>query len=561
MPRASALLLSWVLGVGLLFFESAPAQELTGKGLPTVATIAFSGTGELVEDLNFVGRLSGNPQLGDALEMSLKLLTGGRELTTLDRSKPWGAVLLADGQQFIAQGFLPLGDIDELRLILEAQGVGVEQGNEGRLIATIQGQRLHLKAQNGWVYAGSVPEALDRLPVDPIAALEGLHDSYNLAVRVHVQNIPELYRAYLLGAMQMGIQAGAAPAESGSAPERNQVAQNAFQQVKDALADLDCIQLGLNLDEKTASLKLDYSITAIEGANTAKRLTAARGLTSRFAGFAVPHAALSLSAVGRLDDAGLEQTVPVVDSFHASVLKELDKEELSADERQAARRIIDGVASVAMATLKQRDLDGGVLVILDEKQTTWLAGMRLADTGKLEEVVRMVAAEVANANPRMADAFTFDADKHASIRFHTVTIPVADLGNEMAAKAFGDELTVVLGIGDAAAYLSAGSNAAETLKTTIDNSGNSSRVLPPVSLLISAGPIANFLARNAADKTVQAQAKAVADTLAGAEGKDRVTLTATIIDNGQQVRIEFEQGLLKLLGSLPTLLLAPGAKR
>jgi hypothetical protein len=557
--KSFAVLLSSVLAVAGLFAATAAAQELTGKGLKPVATIAFSGTGELIDDLNFVGGLSGNPQLGAALEMSLKLLTGGQELTTLDKSKPWGAVLLTDGQQFRVQGFLPLGDIDQLRQVLEPLDVSIEERGEGRLVVPIEGQQLHLRAHKGWVFVGNVAEALDRLPDDPVALLEGLHESYNLAVRVHVQNIPELFREYFMGALQMGIQAGAAPAsgDGEQAAARNKIAQKAFQQVKDTVADLDSIQLGLNLDEKTASLTLDYSITALAGTQTATRLASGRNLASRFTGFAVPNAALSFNAVGRIDDGTVEQLLATVESFHENVLLELKDEDLSADEQQAARQIIDGVAEVAVATLKQRDLDGGILVILDEKQATWLAGMRLANTDKLEEVARTVAAEIAKLRPDLAGAVKFNADQHASIRFHTLTVPVAALNNEMAAKLFGDELNVVLGIGDAAAYLCAGSNAAETLKKAIDSENKSAKALPPLSLLISAGPIASFLARNADDETVRTQAATIAQALAGAEGKDRITLKTTTIDNGQQVRIEVEQGLLKLLGILPVLL-GPG---
>jgi len=552
-----AVLASSVLAVAGLFSAPAAAQELTGEGLKPVATIAFSGTGELIDDLNFVGGLSGNPQLGAALEMSLRLLTGGRELATLDKSKPWGAVLLTDGQQFTVQGFLPLGDIDQLRQVLEPLEVDVEEPGEGRLVVSIEGQRLHLRPQEGWVFVGNVAEALDRLPDDPVALLEGLHKSYNLAVRVHVQNIPELYREYFLGALQMGIQAGAAPAESEPAAARNEIAQKAFQQLKESVADLDSVQLGLNLDQKTASLTLDYSITALPGTQTAARLASGRHLATRFAGFVVPDAAISFNAVGRIDDAACEQLLATVESFHEDVLKQLEQEDLTADERQAARQIVDGVAEVAAATLKQRDLDGGFSVILDERQATWVAGMRLANTGKLEEVARAVAAEIAKLRPDLADTVQFNAEQHASIRFHTLKVPVAELDNETAARLFGGELNVVLGVGEAAAYLCAGSNPADTLKKAIDNEDKSAQALPPLSLLISAGPIARFLARNADDETVRNQAAMIAQTLAGAEGKDRITLKTTIIDNGQQVRIEIEQGLLKLLGILPVLL-GPG---
>ena len=378
-----AVLASSVLAVAGLFSAPAAAQELTGEGLKPVATIAFSGTGELIDDLNFVGGLSGNPQLGAALEMSLRLLTGGRELATLDKSKPWGAVLLTDGQQFTVQGFLPLGDIDQLRQVLEPLEVDVEEPGEGRLVVSIEGQRLHLRPQEGWVFVGNVAEALDRLPDDPVALLEGLHKSYNLAVRVHVQNIPELYREYFLGALQMGIQAGAAPAESEPAAARNEIAQKAFQQLKESVADLDSVQLGLNLDQKTASLTLDYSITALPGTQTAARLASGRHLATRFAGFVVPDAAISFNAVGRIDDAACEQLLATVESFHEDVLKQLEQEDLTptSDRPPGNRRRRVEVAAPRSSRGTRRRILGD-----SRRKTSHVGRRRLhANTGKLRK--------------------------------------------------------------------------------------------------------------------------------------------------------------------------------
>ncbi len=130
----------------------------------------------------------------------------------------------------------------------------------------IEGQQLHLRAHKGWVFVGNVAEALDRLlPDDPVALLEGPHES-TISPRNHVQNIPELFREYFMGAANghpgwrpLGLRRRRTSRRS------KQIAQKAFQQVKDTVADLDSIQLGLNLDEKTASLTLDYSITAARG--------------------------------------------------------------------------------------------------------------------------------------------------------------------------------------------------------------------------------------------------------------------------------------------------------
>src|SRR6185437_15131328 len=77
---------------------------------------AFSGYAELKRDLEYLGTLSGNPDMAQGLEQLLMLFTQNQGLAGLDQARPWGASLSItdDGSQFPALAFLPVTDLKEL---------------------------------------------------------------------------------------------------------------------------------------------------------------------------------------------------------------------------------------------------------------------------------------------------------------------------------------------------------------------------------------------------------------------------------------------------------------
>ena len=83
--------------------------------LKPLVTVSFSGYDKLFSNIGMIGKLADNPNLDKTLEMMLKLMTQGKGLAGLDTKQPWGAVLLADGQQsFTGYGFLPVVDLKPL---------------------------------------------------------------------------------------------------------------------------------------------------------------------------------------------------------------------------------------------------------------------------------------------------------------------------------------------------------------------------------------------------------------------------------------------------------------
>jgi hypothetical protein len=96
-----------------------------------------------------------------------------------------------------------------------------------------------------------------------------------------------------------------------------------------------------------------------------------------------------------------------------------------------------------------------------------------------------------------------------------------------------------------------GRDAAKTLKDVLSQSkADADKTVLPLKVSFAVGKIAKFVAEIADEDEVKSQAAGLAEAMEKADGKDHVTLTSTPIAHGFRVRLEVEEGLLKLLGSM-----------
>ncbi len=163
-----------------------------------VAVISLAGYDRIMADLDYLGELTGNPGMSKNIDGAIQLFTQGQGLNGLDKKRAWGITLTTDGLQFQPLFFLPVTDLKQLLdsvagLIGEAQDAG-----NGVFELTVFNQKIFAKETGGWGFFGQSPDALAGLPKDPTKLLSGLDKSYDIAVKLHVQNIPDLYRSLLV---------------------------------------------------------------------------------------------------------------------------------------------------------------------------------------------------------------------------------------------------------------------------------------------------------------------------------------------------------------------------
>lgn len=523
-----------------------------------LVTVAFSGYDEVKRDIAMIGELADNKELANGMESMLQMATGGEGLAGVDKTKPWGLVLQSKEEEFPAYGFIPVTDLPKLMELVGNFGLEAEDKGDGTYELATPGATVVVKSAGGWAFIGISAEAIAAVPTDPTSELGDLHTKYDIAVRGSVKNVPDQLKQSFISQMQMGVQM-AAQRQPGETDEqyalRSNMTKQSMQQFITLVKDLDEITLGFAIDQQTKSAYLDMQMTAIPGTKTAEQLAAMSESKTNFAGFDLPGAAVVAQWAGTISDTDLAQSKTALKSFREATIKEIAGQGLEDADLATAKQILNDLFDVLDKTLDGRQMDFGMAVRLDPGAATVAAGGYVLETEKLEKILKQLVAEASKEVAEIADLVKFDAETYEGLRFHVANIPLPvdeDENLEQVAAHTGNPVEIVVAAGDKALYVAAGKDAGAMVKQIIDKSkAEPGKTIPPSRLVISATPIAKFVAAVAEDDPqVQGMATMIAGALEKSPGKDRVTVTSKVIPNGASVRLEIEEGILKLIPML-----------
>lgn len=552
-------MLLWMLAVAVLLGVVGVVPALAE--MKPVVTVSFSGYDKTLSNIGLIGKLGGNPDMGKQLEMILQMVTQGKGLAGLDKTQPWGGVLLSDGEQeYTAYVFLPATDLKQLMELAKAnpQLGGMIQEKDGVYEIQTPAQSLFIKQKGKWAVAGKDAEGLDKAPADPLALFGDLPKRYDLAVSASVKNLPEQFRQQLTAQLKAGAEVGLQQMPGESDDEyavRANMAKQAMEQITRAVNELDQIVLGWNVDHSTSTTYLDLEITAQDGTKLAEQFAQMKMGKTNFAGFLAPKATMTGNWTNTLSDEDVTRTKGNLAELRKRAVKELENQGLSEEETKLATELLGEVMDILEKSVETKKVDGGMTVTLEAEASTLVMGGAIAEGAKLEGVVKKLVAELQKSDPETAKSVKLNADAHEGVRFHTLSLPTP---SPDLAKVIGETLNVVVGIGDDKAFVAVGRDAAKLLKQVLDTSkSNPGREVAPAQLSLSATQIAKFIAKVADDDDAKAKAETAAAVLAKAGDKDHITLTAKPIAKGMRVRLELEDGLLKALGSMGGMM-APG---
>lgn len=543
----------------------SPAQQEGSQPQP-VAIVAFRGYDELKSDIEFIGQAGGNPQLAAMVDAVVMQQLGPQAMATLDKARPWGLAVQTDGQNFSGFAFLPVTDIGKLLGALEPR-LGKASRDGGLYRFDRNQQSIFLKQQGQWTLISNSADSIAAAPADPVGLLAGLEKQHDIAARIVIKNIPAGVRQMLMLPIQMGMQMGMQrmPDESDEQYQlRMKMSQQAITQMNTALEELDTFQLALDIDRQNRKASLEYIATAKEGTKMAQQMaTSVQDLTSQFAGLVQPQAAVTFNVVSQLPDESIEQMKTQFNAARARAEQDLDDNDaLTSEQRQQAEKLLGMLFDAIQVTIEEGRIDAAGTVSMEGDAPTLVAGAHVVDPKKIEEVLKQVAELASEEEPSLAQAINLEAGEHAGVTLHELNLPVAVLGDAAADfhGIFGDTLDVVVGIGEQSVYLAAGADASQTLQQAIDASDRQKGAkVPPARFRAAVGQVAGFVSEIAEEDTKQI-AETIRRTLAQKPGKDHITMSSSVIPNGQKVRVEVEEGILALLGALPTLIMSMQAR-
>lgn len=543
------ILLSY-LAVALIAFGAMPAKAKDdGADNKPVFVAAFSGYAELKRDLEYIGGLSGNPDMAKGLEGLLSLFTQGQGLAGLDQSRPWGAAvsITSDGSQFPAMAFLPVTDLKQLLDALAGPLGEADDVGDDVFEIRKSGNALFITQKGKWAYIAQQKGVLDDLPSDPLKQLRGLDKQYDLAVSIFVQSIPQALRDMAVDLIKQGaearLQANADDDEQNELQAR--LARSQMEKIGKAINELDQITVGLNIDRKESRTYLDIAVTAVEGSEVAKQLASEGKVErSKFAAVLRPDALFSLHLNSPVSDEDEEKTEELLKSLNTQLMSEIDDEDdLDDEQKEKSKELVGKLLEIVEETLEEKGRINAGLTVVGTGPLNVALGALVSDAKELEDVIKQfvtMAAEDADLpKPK------WNSDKYKGHRFHSVSVPVPDSDDDNAEKVkqlIGDPVKVALAFGEDTFYLALGDDGVDTIKELIDKSAETPEDLPPMTATVALAQVLKFAAAQG-DQNAAMMAQGLQP------GKDRIKFTQETIDNGVRFRIEAEEGINKLLGS------------
>ncbi|MGO8752254.1 MAG: hypothetical protein ACLQNE_40465 [Thermoguttaceae bacterium] len=562
MKRSFLSCLLVVILVGLSNISAAAESEAAKPKAPPatgpLVTISFTGYDALMKNLAYVGKLGNRPDLPKLLQGEISEALGGKQLSGLDKGRPWLTLIHVNVTGFVPEPhlktYVPVSDLKQLLDSLDAVAESKDVGDGIFEIKPKEGGgEAYVKQVPGnWALVSSNKEDLAGGPADPIKALGGLHEKYLVAAKVSFQNLPQQLRdtatqaLEALAQMQPGDQAA--------------TMKQSIDEINRLLKELDAIVLGLNIDEKLATGALEVSITAKPGTKTAAQIAKGGAVKTEFGSFLTPASAAGFQFAEVVDKEDLPQTRAAVDNFRKTALKGLEDQGLSEDQLKPAKQLVDGLMDVLVKTVESGKLEGGATLSLDSQAATLVAGGKLADGVQLEATLKQLVDLLNKEEPEIAKGIKLNTETYDAVRLSTFSIPLEGLPlpedlKEILGKLFGKQFEAIVGIGDKSAYLAAGRNPARMLKSVMDaNKKESGKVIPPFQLSVDALSIAKFTAAVATEEDAKRRAEILVKALAPSPAKSHLTVTSLAIPNGVKIRLEVQEGILRLLGSIPTLI-------
>jgi len=547
--RYSFLALGLVIAISC-HLVGRPAQAQSAGEMKTVAMVTLGGYDALVEDINFVGSLVGQPQMSMGMEQMLAMFTQDRGLAGLDKSRPIGLLVQSDGMTFLGALCIPVTSLPELLDVLQAFELSSDDQGDGVFQLEYQNQPFFAKEKNGWAFISPMKEMIENLPDDPGQDFSTLTSQYDLGVQINVQNVPEPIRQMAVEKVK-DLTAGQHrhPGESDEAFEqRKEITKSQMDQFQRAIDEIAELTVGIALDEQQQRAYLEYSFVAVEGTQLAVQFQENSDPKTNFSGFFQPDAAAMMSFSSKIGESEKAQVEQMFEMMRKQVRTAIDEEsEIPNEEaRDVLKSACDDFLDSFRSTIQAGVMDGGMVLTLAPDALTLVVGGFVGDTEKVESGLKKIA-DLAKEEPDFPGV-QWDASKHADIDFHTLSVPIPESETEPR-QMFGDDVEMAVGIGEQSVFFALGRDCLDAVKRVIDvSAANPEKPVPPMEFTIALGQVMEVVASFADDEDRQ-QLEMIASMLAEeTTGRDHVRMVVQPIPNGQRVRIEVEEGVLRAIG-------------
>ena len=549
--------LVYVAALAILPLLGLPEVVAQPSQTKPVLVVSFSGLDRLWEDADFLGKLAGVSNLSDNVKQILAAQTGGVPgVPGVDAKRPLGLVVQTNGADFIVAGYLPVVDLQKMLDWLQTRGVEPEKQGTAYRVDMPNGQSLFLAQKGDWAVISVSPEALDQASANPPQELDQLASIYDLGVAAYIGNIPPMWKQLGLAMIQQGVQTAMEQQPDQTDEQfaaQKAMIQRSFEQMQQAINEMDRILIGVQIDAAASVIGLDIETTILPGTQSAQELALNKNLKTKLAGFIASDATAALRETVKAGPRSITQFKDSLSQYESMINSSFDKDtNLKPREKKLLKQLLSMFFNSLVETVEKDQLDIAMSVKLDSKSCEGLMAMTLVNPEEVENTVAEILKQAAKDNPDFAKVLKLNAEMYKGVRLHVVELPADALKEAPQAlkDIFGSNAGAVIGFSENLVCMAFGPNPVSILKNALDQSASEVAVDKIFEFSLAVKPLIEFVQVAASEEWGEEERQLAEQLLASAGTKDRVTMDGVLIENGSRVRIEFQEGVLKVLAQL-----------
>ncbi len=519
---------------------------------PPIVTVNVAGVDRALEDVDY---LFGSVERGDVREAIDGLLGVAGNLEGVARAKPFGVMI------FLKPGlvpqpapvlFVPVADVPSLTKTLELGPVTVKKLADDRYEIVTPRRTFYAKLAHGYAFIADGEEPLDRDFPDPAVASASLTARYDVSIDIRPENIPPAMRDLFVGLLrtnaQTEMQRRDDETDAGYALRKAQGMSN-LEMVERLLTQTRGLTIGLDASKASRKAVFEMVFDAEPGSAFAEELGNVAGRPSRFAPLideSAPLSAVWSAPLGKQNQVVFAQLCNAAEEKVAAGMAGGGLEAGDADATfdpvalATAQRLFDPLR----ATIEADQVDLFAQFTGDqERKFVLFGGLRVMGAASMEPALREVVDRLRSRNPVVAAAFDvqFGAAQADGVTLHRFT--TREVRDEDR-KIYGNAPGLYVGFGpDILWFAVGGSNAVPVLDQAISRLEGAAPTergsTAPIQVVLNAN---RWIGLDPDEKGPNLAREAFA------AGDDALRIDFRPTDNGGRLRVEAEEGFIRLLG-------------
>lgn len=519
------------------------AQEQVPGGVGTatepVVVVTLGSVNKLMQDVNYLTSVVGQPQAGGIFTMMAGTFTQG-----IDTTQPIAVLVpLVDGMpQPLA--IIPTADVKTVLKRLEAQTGPADELDDGTLVIALGASTVFIQQAGPWAILAPNRDMLRLAPADPTSLFEGMGNSYDIAVRLKMQKVPPHIRDMLTAQIRQGFEQAMAQQNGEEAESARQMAENSLEQLDQLIRDTDELKIGFNVNQSEKQIVFDTMFTAVPGSELASIYGTQQAIPSQFSSVIRPDAAAFYHGATSISPEAVEQSRTGVKNSLETIRNAIKTQGNLGEQQQSDLfDVIDRIGDLAIESVSEGRADVGALLLTDESDFRFVLGAFVADGNKAAQIVKDLAEKV-EGEPN-APRFSFDQSNYKGVSMHLVEADVPESEDE-AQRVFGDTLRVHVGTGEKSVYVAVGNDSEALMKELIDSGSSDSGAGRPIGQFrVTLLPILQYAQSIESNDTLEA----MIDALSRSPDSGQLNMVQESISNGQEVTVKMGEGLLQAIGA------------